>query len=156
MKYGQFDQEGREFVVTQPDTPRPWFNYLFNDVYHCLISQTGGGFSYFMDPKYYRILRYDHLSSDRPGRYLYLRDSAPAKGGSASGGNAQGKIWSLNWQPLCKPLKKWECRHGLGYTTLRASHNGIEGSITFFCAKEAPLELWLVSLKNSTSSRRKV
>ena len=142
MKYGHFTQNGREFVVTRPDTPRPWFNYLFNDVYHCLISQTGGGFSYFMDPKYYRILRYDHLSSDQPGRYLYLRDSS------------KGAVWSLNWQPMRQPLKKWECRHGLGYTKMSAAHNGIEGSITYFVPREAPLELWLVSLKNTTSSRR--
>jgi cellobiose phosphorylase len=142
MKYGHFNPDGTEFIVTRPDTPRPWFNYLFNDVYHCLISQTGGGFSYFMDPKHYRILRYDHLSSDRPGRYLYLRDS--------------GKIWTLNWQPLCKPLKKWECRHGLGYTKISATHNGIQGSVTTFVARQAPAELWLVSLKNTTSSRRKV
>ena len=152
MRYGHFSKDGKEFIVTRPDTPRPWFNYLFNDVYHCLISQTGAGFSYYRDPKYYRVHRYDHISSDRPGRYLYLKDAAPAKkiGGSAFG----GKIWTLNWQPSRQKLQEWECRHGLGYSTIRATANGIKGSITYFVAKEAPVELWLVSLKNSGSSKR--
>ncbi len=144
MKYGHFEEGGREFVVTRPDTPRPWFNYLFNDVYHCLISQTGGGFSYFKDPKFYRILRYDHLSSDRPGRYLYLKDPA------------LGKVWSLNWQPLRQKLQAWECRHGLGYTTIRSEAHGIQGEITYFVAQEAPLELWLVSLKNTSKLKRNI
>ena len=144
MQYGHFSKEGREYVVTRPDTPRPWFNYLFNDVYHCLISQTGGGFSYYRDPKYYRIQRYDHLSSDRPGRYLYLKDAA------------QGTVWTPNWQPSRKALPKWECRHGLGYTHIQATANGIESGITYFVAKEAPVELWLVSLKNVSKSKKTV
>ena len=115
MQYGHFSEDGREFIVTRPDTPRPWFNYLFNDVYHCLISQTGGGFSYYRDPKYYRILRYDHLSSDRPGRYIYLKDAD------------KKAVWTLNWQPGRKKLQAWECRHGLGYTEIRAATNGIKG-----------------------------
>ena len=151
MQYGHFSPDRREFIVTRPDTPRPWFNYLFNDVYHCLISQTGGGFSYYRDPKYYRIHRYEHLSSDRPGRYLFLKDASLPEG---------ERIWSLNWQPLRRPLAKgkgkqpWECRHGLGYSAIRASHRGIEGEITYFVSLEEPVELWLVRLKNSGRSRR--
>ncbi len=142
MRYGHFSPNGKEFIITRPDTPRPWFNYLFNDLYHSLISQTGGGFSYYRDPKYYRILRYDHLSSDRPGRYLYLKDLS------------KGRVWTLNWQPARKPLTGWECRHGLGYTTIRANAHGIKGSITYFVSRELPVELWLVSLKNMGHERR--
>ncbi|MBI3614997.1 MAG: hypothetical protein HY211_00595 [Candidatus Omnitrophica bacterium] len=142
MHYGHFNANGREFIVTKPDTPRPWFNYLFNDVYHALVSQTGGGFSYFRDPKYYRLHRYDHLSSDRPGRYLYLKD--PAK----------NQVWTLNWQPTREKLQDWECRHALGSTTLRSTAHGIQGSITYFVTREAPVEIWLVSLKNLSKGRR--
>ncbi|MBI3333690.1 MAG: hypothetical protein HYZ93_06340, partial [Candidatus Omnitrophica bacterium] len=152
MQYGHFSRDGREFIVTKPNTPRPWFNYLFNDLYHCLISQTGGGFSYLRDPKYYRLHRYDHLSSDRPGRYLYLKEPAPPRGGSASGG--KNRIWSLNWQPSREKLEEWECRHGFGTTTIRASHHGIRGTITYAVTREAPVEFWLVSLKNNSRARR--
>ncbi len=141
MKYGHFSADGSEYIITRPDTPRPWFNYLFNDVYHCLISQTGGGFSYYLDPKYYRIHRYDHLSSDRPGRYLYFRERSR-------------RVWTLNWQPSREPLPKWECRHGFGTTQIRATAEGVEGSITYFVAKEDPVELWLVSVKNLSRKSR--
>ncbi len=144
MQYGHFSSDGGEFIITRPDTPRPWFNYLFNDVYHCLLSQTGAGFSYYRDPKYYRLHRYDHLSSDRPGRYLFLKDTA------------KGDVWTLNWQPKREKLQEWECRHGLGYTTLKATRNGIQGSITYFVAREGPVELWLVSLKNTGRKRRTI
>ncbi len=147
MQYGHFSSDGREYIVTRPNTPRPWFNYLFNDVYHCLISQTGGGFSYYRDPKYYRVHRYDHISSDRPGRYLFLKDVT-------KGSAAKEPIWSLNWQPSCKKLDRWEARHGLGYTKISSTHNGIQGEITYFVAKEAPVELWLVSLKNASKRKR--
>ncbi len=142
MQYGHFNSDGTEYIVTRPDTPRPWFNYLFNDVYHALISQTGGGFSYTKDPKFYRILRYDHLSSDRPGRYLYLKDAK------------KKKFWTLNWQPARKPMAAWECRHGLGYTRIQATEEGIEGTITYFVTRQHPVELWLVSLKNRTKAER--
>ncbi len=144
MQYGHFSKDGREYIVTNPETPRPWFNYLFNDVYHCLISQTAGGFSYYRDPKYYRIHNYDHLSSDRPGRYLFLKDAA------------KGTVWSPTWQPLRKPLPKWECRHGFGTTTISATANGIESSITYFVAKEAPVEMWLATLKNVSKAKKTI
>jgi len=144
MKYGHFSKDGREFIVTHPNTPKPWFNYLFNDIYHCLISQTGGGFSYLRDPKYYRLHRWDHLSSDRPGRYLYIKDASAKK----------HSVWTLNWQPSREKLDAWECRHSFGCTTISASNNGIKGSITYFVAKQAPAEIWLVSLTNATRAKK--
>ncbi|MCM8812155.1 MAG: hypothetical protein NC910_03780 [Candidatus Omnitrophica bacterium] len=142
MKYGDFSKDGREFIITNPATPRPWFNYLFNDIYHCLISQTGGGFSYLRDPKYYRIHRWDHLSSDRAGRYIYIKEKS------------KGKLWTLNWQPSRQKLDKWEARHGFGYTTISSSYQGIQGSVTYFVTQEAPVEIWLVSLTNTGRSAR--
>lgn len=141
-KYGHFSQDGREFIVTRPQTPRPWFNYLFNDVYHALVSQTGGGYSYFKDPKYYRILRYDHITTDRPGRYLYLKD------------RGTGQVWSPTWQPLRQELTHWECRHGLGSTKITATHQEVRTSITYLVTQKDPVEIWHVTLKNLARRRR--
>ncbi len=142
MKYGDFTKDGKEFVVTKPNTPRPWFNYLFNDVYHCLVSQTGGGFSYLKDPKYFRILRYDHISTDRPGRYVFIRDTKTSE------------VWSANWQPLRRKLDSWEARHGLGYTTVTAKKSNVESRITYFVPHQAPLEVWLVTLRNTSKQKK--
>ncbi|MBI4435804.1 MAG: hypothetical protein HY590_00095 [Candidatus Omnitrophica bacterium] len=144
MQYGHFSKNGKEYIITRPDTPKPWFNYLFNELYHVLTSQTGGGYSYYDDPKSNRILRYEHIQTDRPGRYVYLRDEET------------GEFWSVNWQPVRKAYDAWETRHGLGYTTLLSRANGIEGKITYLVAQDSPVELWMVKIKNLEKRPRRI
>jgi cellobiose phosphorylase len=144
MQYGHFSGDKKEYIITRPDTPRPWFNYLFNDVYHALVSSTGGGYSYLKDPKYHRILRYDHISTDRPGRYIYAID------------RGTNETWSLTWQPTRKPLAAWQCRHGLGYTAVSCEHVGIKSEITYFVTQKDPVEVWHVTVKNTTDKPKKI
>ncbi|MFH1857588.1 MAG: hypothetical protein ABH845_01605 [Candidatus Omnitrophota bacterium] len=144
MQFGHFSKNGKEYIITRPDTPKPWFNYLFNDLYHALVSQTGGGYSYHDDPKSNRILRYEHIQTDRPGRYVYVRDEET------------GACWSLNWQPIRQKTDFWETRHGLGYTTLTSRTNGIEGEITYLVAQKNPVEIWTVRVKNLSGKPRKL
>ncbi len=143
-QYGHFSNDGREYIVTDPLTPRPWYNYLFNRVYHALVSHTAGGFSYYKDPKCNRILRYDHVHTDRPGRYLFVRD------------NKDGSLWSATWQPYCKDLDSYKCVHGLGYTIISTSKDGVSADITYFVAHEDPVEFQIVKLKNTTKETKKL
>ncbi|MFH2033121.1 MAG: glycosyl transferase, partial [Candidatus Margulisiibacteriota bacterium] len=104
MDFGWFDEENKEYVITRPDTPLPWINYLGSRKYCGLISNTAGGYSFYEDPRANRILRYryDNVPFDRGGRYLYIKD------------NKSGKFFSPTWQPVMKKLDSYECRHGLG------------------------------------------
>ena len=104
MQYGYFDDARREYVITRPDTPQPWANYLGSPEYGALISNNAGGYSFVKSGANGRILRYVFNQFDQPGRYLYIRD------------NADGDFWSASWQPVGKDLKEYksECRHGLG------------------------------------------
>ena len=115
MQYGFFDDQNREYVITRPDTPKPWANYLGSPEYGALISNNGGGYSFVKSGANGRILRYVFNQFDQPGRYLYLRD------------NESGDFWSASWQPVGKSLDVYqsECRHGLGYTKIRAEYAGI-------------------------------
>jgi len=142
MKYGDFSKDGREYIIKKPDTPKPWFNYLFNDEYHALVSQTGGGYSYYKDPKSNRILRYDHIQTDRPGRYIFMMDKDT------------GDKWSSNWQPLRKKLDSWKCIHGLGYTKIQSKEKNISTEITYAVPLEDSLELWVVKVKNEGKKKR--
>jgi len=144
MQYGHFSGDKKEYIITNPNTPRPWFNYLFNDVYHALLSQTGGGYSYLKDPKYHRLLRYDHLSTDRPGRYIYAKD------------RSTNQTWSLNWQPMRKQLTSWECRHGLGYSVISSEYAGIKSDITYFVTQKDPVEIWHVKVENTTKNTKDI
>ena len=44
MKYGYFDDKAREYVITRPDTPLPWINYIAWKGYFGIMSATGGGY----------------------------------------------------------------------------------------------------------------
>jgi cellobiose phosphorylase len=144
-KYGYFSKDGREFIITRPDTPAPWVNYMSNTRYTGLITNAGGGFSYWMDPRDSRItrLRYNSLPWDRPGRYVYIRES-------------DGEYWSLSWQPTPKELDFYECRHGMGYTTITTEYRKLRGEITYFVPMEDDLEIWRVKLVNKSDAERKL
>jgi len=143
-KYGHFSKGGSQFVITRPDTPRPWFNYLFNDSYHAIISHTGGGFSYHLDAKSHRVLRYYGVTIDRPGRYVFVHD------------RESDKNWSINWQPVREKSKNWQAVHSFGYTTIASENYDIEGRITYFVPLKGSSEFWLVELKNLSSRNRKL
>lgn len=144
-KYGYFTPDGREYVITRPDTPKPWVIHLTNERYCALISHTGGGYSFVDDSGYNRLLREqpgDELITDRPGRYLYLRD------------NESGQFWSLGWQPVQAKPDFWEARHGLGYTQITATNQEIQSSLRFFVPTQGLHEFWTIRLKNSGWKKR--
>ena len=97
MQYGYFDDSRREYVITRPDTPQPWANYLGSPAYGALISNNAGGYSFARSGANGRILRYVFNQFDEPGRYLYLRDGE------------SGDYWSASWQPVGKSLESYHC-----------------------------------------------
>lgn len=148
MRYGHFDDENREYVITRPDTPLPWINYLGVDSYCGLMSNTAGGYSFYKDAAQRRILRYryNNVPSDRPGRYIYLRD------------NKTKDYWSATWQPTNKDLKKYkyECRHGLSYTKISSEYAGITTETTYFVPVGEANEIWRIKVKNNTNRPRSI
>jgi len=142
MKYGYFDDTAREYVITQPDTPLPWINYLGSEAYFGLISNTAGGYSFYKDARLRRLTRYRYNNSplDMGGRYLYLRD------------NSTGKFWSPSWMPTRTQLDEYECRHGQGYTVITSKLNGIKSSTRYFVPLGESLEIWQMTLTNESGS----
>ncbi len=138
MRYGYFDNQRREYVITRPDTPTPWINYLGNGGFGGIISNTGGGLSFDGDPSNRRVTRYkfNNQPIDRPGRYLYIRDEE------------KGEYWSPTWQPVMKTLESYECRHGLGYTVITGRYADVETEITYSVPPQKRYELWQVRLTN--------
>src|SRR3989338_6356011 len=105
-KYGHFDQENKEYIITRPDTPLPWINYLGTEQYCALMSNTAGGYSFYRDPKERRITRYryNNVPQDRGGRYIYIRD------------NKSKEFFSPTWQPTMTKLDKYQYLHHLRYS----------------------------------------
>ncbi len=138
MKFGHFDDSKREYVITQPDTPLPWINYLGCEAYFGLISNTAGGYSFYRDARLRRLTRYRYNNApfDFGGRYLYLRD------------NDTGEFWSPSWQPTRTKLDQYKCRHGMGYTIIGSSRRRIEAQTCYFVPMRENLEIWKFSVTN--------
>lgn len=142
MKYGYFDDQHREYVITNPQTPWPWINYLGNEDFFSLISNTSGGYAFFKDAKFRRITRYRYNSVpiDNGGRYFYIKDG--------------DTVWNPGWKPVKTPLDHYECRHGLNYTRITGEKNGIRANALFFVPLKAQAEVQVLSLTNNTAGNK--
>ena len=139
MRYGYFDDERREYVITGPATPLPWVNYLGTESYFGIISNTAGGYSFYGDARLRRLTRYRYNNApfDLGGRYLYVRD------------DASGEYWSPSWQPVQRDLDAYECRHGLSYTSISSTCRGISTGTLYFVPLGQNLEVWRVRMGNT-------
>jgi cellobiose phosphorylase len=138
MRYGHFDDDRREYVITRPDTPLPWINYLGTGTFFGVISNTAGGYSCYRDARLRRITRYryNNVPPDSGGRYVYLRD------------NASGEYWSPSWQPAQRDLEHYECRHGLSYTQISSRYLGVRAETLYFVPPNETLEVWRLRVSN--------
>ncbi|WP_276880147.1 GH36-type glycosyl hydrolase domain-containing protein [Bacteroides heparinolyticus] len=143
-RFGYFDDQNREYVITDPKTPWPWINYLGNEDFFSLISNTAGGYSFYKDAKFRRITRYRYNSvpMDNGGRYFYINDG--------------GTVWSPGWKPCKTPLDSYECRHGMSYTRIRGAKNGIEAGLLFFVPLKTWGEVQKLTLKNLTQETKHI
>jgi cellobiose phosphorylase len=146
MKYGFFDDTNREYVITDPLTPSPWINYLGCEQFYSLFSQTGGGYSFYRDPRLRRITRYRYNNTpiDSNGRYFYLRDEA------------DGDFWSAGFMPVKRPVDEFECRHGLGYSRIRSRRKDISSSLLAFVPLGFNCEVLQLTLENHSQHARQL
>ena len=141
--FGHFDDATREYVITDPKTPWPWINYLGNEDFFSLISNTAGGYSFYKDAKFRRITRYRYngVPMDNGGRYFYINDN--------------GTVWSPGWKPCKTPLDFYECRHGMSYTRITGAKDGIEASVLFFVPLHTWGEVQKMTLRNTSDKTKK-
>ncbi len=144
MRYGHFDDERKEYVIDTPYTPLPWINYLGNEDFFALISNTAGGYDFYRDAKLRRItrFRYNNVPEDNTGRLFYIID-----------GDTK---WSPAFLPLKTQLDSYECRHGMGYTTFRSTKNGLEAVLTAFVPLHEKCEVLTLTLSNNTQNVKKI
>ena len=142
--FGYFDDANREYVITDPQTPWPWINYLGNEDFFSLISNTAGGYSFYKDAKFRRITRYRYngVPMDNGGRYFYINDG--------------GTVWSPGWKPCKTPLDFYECRHGMSYTRITGAKDGIQASVLFFVPLHTWAEVQKVTLTNTGDAPKKI
>src|ERR1035437_8724223 len=144
--FGYFDDIAEECVITRPDTPRPWSNYLGSTEYGSIITNNAGGYSFYKSGATGRFLRmrFNGMPLDQPGRYYYLRDAVG------------GDFWSSSWQPVGKPLDTYKsiCRHGTADTVITSSYAEIETESTYFVPLGQTFEYWRLKITNKSARQR--
>ncbi len=142
MTFGHFDDASREYVITRPDTPWPWINYMGTRDFFSLISNTAGGYCFCRDAKFRRILRYRYngVPMDAGGRYFYIKDG--------------DQVWNPGWKPCRTPLDFYECRHGMGYTRVVGEKAGLRADVLFFVPLGHRCEIHRVRLTNNGPEKK--
>ena len=142
MKYGHFDDGNKEYVIQRPDTPYPWINYLGNEDFFSIISNTAGGYSFYKDARLRRITRYryNNIPIDSSGKYFYINDN--------------GQVWNPGWQPTRKALDEYQCRHGMGYTIIKGQKNDLCAEVLSFVPLGFNGEVQKLTLKNKSKAKK--
>ncbi len=148
MQYGYFDDKAKEYVITRPDTPQSWSNYLGSTEYGAIITNNAGGYGFYQSGARGRFLRlrFNNVPLDQPGRYIYLRD-------------CQSKdYWSASWQPVGKSLEQYEstCRHGTAYTVIESRYADIATETTYFVPVGQTFEYWKLKVTNESDRPREL
>ena len=144
MQYGHFDDLAREYVITRPDTPSPWINYLGSETFFTLMSNTSGGYSFYKDARMLRLTRYryNNVPTDAGGQYFYINDS--------------GSVWTPGWMPVKAKLDSYECRHGLGYTRITGVKDGLKAQQLSFVPRGVNALVTRVQLTNESAAVKNV
>ena len=144
MQFGHFDDQNREYVIETPETPFPWINYLGSEDFFGIISNTGGGYNFYKDARMRRItrFRYNNIPVDDGGRYFYIKDN--------------DTVWNPGYKPCRTALDFYECRHGMGYTTITSSKNGIRAEQLAFVPLGYKGEINRITLENTSSEAKQL
>ena len=144
MKFGHFDDANREYVIDNPLTPYPWINYLGNEDFFSLISNTSGGYCFYKDARMLRITRYryNNVPTDAGGRYFYINDGE--------------KVFTPGFLPVKTPYESYSCRHGLGYTVITSQVDGLKAEQTSFVPLKTPCEVHRLKFTNNTDKKKEV
>jgi cellobiose phosphorylase len=144
MRFGYFDDDAREYVITTPRTPYPWINYLGTEEFFGLVSHFGGGYCFYRDARFRRLTRYryNNVPTDVGGRYYFIHDD--------------GDFWTPGWAPVKRDLDRFECRHGLSYTRITGERKGLQAEVLHLVPLGTNAEVHRVTLRNLGGTPRAV
>lgn len=131
-RYGHFSETGNEYIITNPETPRHWFNYLWNDDYITFISQVGYGEGFAQDKMANRAMPV-------ADRNVFLVEG--------------DDFWTANGLPVTKQYDNYSCTHGLGYTEIKQEYKGIASSWRVFVPENAKCEVWTIKITNQRNEK---
>ena len=142
-QFGRFESGGKIYAITDPGTPMPWVNVVSNGRFGFVVSQNGGGFSWLDNSQLNALTRWEmDLVRDAWGKHLYLADRETAD------------VWSLAPAPCHAKYDSYRCEHSQGWSAFHTDRAGIRASWTMAVAPRDPVEVWLVTVTNTSDRPR--
>ena len=145
--WGGFTPDGREYVIyLEPGdaTPAPWVNVMANPDAGCLVTESGGGYTWTANSGENRLTPWSNDPlRDRPGEVIYLRDEETA----------------VVWTPTPAPrgaAAPYRIHHGAGYTTFHHHSHGLKQRLRLFTAAAEPVKIAQLQLENSWPRPRRL
>ncbi|WP_442625025.1 GH36-type glycosyl hydrolase domain-containing protein [Parasphingopyxis sp.] len=145
--FGGFSPDGRDYVMhLEPgaSTPAPWVNILANDDFGCLVTESGGGFTWAINSGENRLTpSINDPVADLPVETLYLRDEETAL------------IWTVTPSPAGRD-EACEVRHGAGFSEWRKIAQGLEQQMRILVPPDAPVKIVHVRFRNPGGRYRRL
>lgn len=137
--YGYFKGDGSEFVITEREIERNWYNYCYTDSYISFTSHVGIGQAFLQDDMGNRL-----MSTTERGVYVVDGETG----------------WSLAGLPVYEPCEHYSCTHGIGYTKINLHKNQLATEYGYFVpceeSKNAGYEVLWVKVKNVSGQKKTV
>ncbi|MGE0521231.1 MAG: hypothetical protein AB7P78_19795, partial [Candidatus Binatia bacterium] len=144
---GGFSADGGEYLIhLEPgaSTPAPWVNVVANPRCGFVVSESGGGYTWFGNSGENRLTPWSNDPiADTPGECVYLRDEET------------GAVWSPTPQPAGGG-RAYQVRHGIGYTIFAHRCRGIDQQLRMFVPAEDPLKIVELELTNRSERPRRL
>ena len=146
-EYGGFSQDGKEFIIRvnkDEKLPTVWSHILTNEKFGTLITESMGGYTWSENSRLNRITAWNNSPViDVPSEIIYLQDKETKK------------IWSLGLNP-CPDQNDYYITYGLGYAKYKHNSCGIQEQVDVFVAKEQPVKIQIINLKNNNVKKKKL
>lgn len=144
---GYFNDEKREYVITDMYPRREWLNYLWNDTTVCGCDQFGFGLSWSVLNK---VIKRQIEGGDRNlnikngDRNVYIKDKET------------GEFYSANRNYTGLPFDKHQCHVGIGYQKVVSEYKGVEVEFTVLVPRNGNVTQFKVKVKNTSTKRKQL
>ncbi len=143
-QYGGFDNDGRDYVVTNTNTPMPWVNVIANEQHFgCVVSSTMAGFTFAHNAQQFKLTGWSNdIVRDNASEMLLIgkRDT--------SGANA-GTWYRRQFVPAT-------ARHSQGWSAFDADYDTLSVAVRLFVACDKPEKYYQIRVVNKSDEPQEV
>ena len=146
-EYGAFSEDGKEYLIKvnkQNKLPTTWSNIMANDKFGTVVTESGGGYTWYKNSRLNRVTSWHNSSSTNiPSEIIYLKDEE------------NGRIWTPTAMPMPDD-KNYNVIYGFGYTKYIHASDDLIQELEVFVPQEESAKINILTLKNNAPKKKKI